>query len=493
MPKRLYELDNPEVDFDDDINEDQAEAENQNNIGNRQNQNNNEIGNRQNQNNNEIGNRQNRNNNRNANQNRNPNEAGNERADRNQAENQNHNREQIEEQLPEIDIVEVPERKLREAEDIWKKRSRFTIENDIEAFQEKMDEERRRRNENNQRQAEQQKAKQNANQQKVKNPKQKEKPPVGDEKKVPKKIVNRYKGTVNAQPEIEETLLDKQQKQVHSLRFLTREVTFGARRGFSSPEFRNIKKHLYILDQYMKQIAGRTSLTKEEMERYELLTRNAYLACKKYMKKKDAQDKALLSKGKKPSVYDQKRRLAIKEVMKSISGMRQKIYEKDFKRMKDELRNECQDKMNDLQEAMDGLAHAGAKHEVIKEALTESVSSTLYYMNRMDSLDKSMKINWLHSYKNVKNQMNIEIEPTQQDLQNIANHELTKKIVDQGMKRIQEGEKLTVDDIQKIQNDYIQRNARKITQQKRRENIQKQNQKQKNQPEIKQPKPASAL
>ncbi len=281
-----------------------------------------------------------------------------------------------------------------------------------------------------------------------------------DEKKEER---NPFKGTVNEQKDIEGTLLDKQQKEVHALRAMTREI------DTKSKEYKLVRRHLQLLDEFMQQIAGRTQLSKEEMEKYELLTMRAYKATEMYEK---AENERLKASGAKPTKKEQQRILGLKEIQRSISKMREDMYEKELKRKKEEMQKKCQEKMQDMQETLDGLHHAGSKNPQLKEVLGGVVVQTLFYMNRMDTLEKTIRIRPGHPYKRTSDRLDRDLRPSKQDLDNVAKQELTQSIVIAGMKAIKAGEEFTIDDIRKLQKKYIRKNAKRMAQEeKRRANI----------------------
>ncbi len=281
-----------------------------------------------------------------------------------------------------------------------------------------------------------------------------------DEKKEER---NPFKGTVNEQKDIEGTLLDKQQKEVHALRAMTREI------DTKSKEYKLVRRHLQLLDEFMQQIAGRTQLSKEEMEKYELLTMRAYKATEMYEK---AENERLKASGAKPTKKEQQRILGLKEIQRSISKMREDMYEKELKRKKEEMQKKCQEKMQDMQETLDGLHHAGSKNPQLKEVLGGAVVQTLFYMNRMDTLEKNIRIRPGHPYKRTSDRLDRDLRPSKQDLDNVAKQELTQSIVTAGMKAIKAGGEFSIDDIRKLQKEYIRKNAKRMAQEeKRRANI----------------------
>ena len=272
-------------------------------------------------------------------------------------------------------------------------------------------------------------------------------------------------------PTREETnFLAEQENKTRMLRFLTREVTFGARRGFSSPEFRKVKQDLYKLDKYLKTLNGRTKLTEEEMRYYEYYTNKVYDSASVYLRKKQAAINARKdAKGNvKISLYEKKRIMAIKRVQQDIFGMRKDMYEPELKKQKDEMQKRCSEKIAEMKETLDSVAHAEAKNENLKPVLKEAVVNTLFYLNRMSTLEKSFRIKPGETLDQTKNRMNRNLEPRPRDKEKIAGHELTESIVEAGMKAIKEGKQFTADDIQRLQNEYIKKNARKIMEQKRR-------------------------
>ena len=278
-----------------------------------------------------------------------------------------------------------------------------------------------------------------------------------------RKRVNPFKGTVKAQDKIEGSLLDKQEKEIHTLRVMTRELKN------SSPEYQVLRKHLFLLDVYMKKIAGRTKLTKEEMERYELLTMRVYKATEIY----ERSEKAKLG-NRKPTQKEKNRLLGIKEIQRSLTEMRGNLYENDLQKKKEDMQKKCREKMQDTQETLDGLYKNGAKNQHMREVLGGAVVRTLFYMNRMDSLEKNIGMKAGQSYRKTEKRMDRELKPTKNDFDNIAKMELTKSIVDAGMKAIKAGDNFSVDDIEKLQKEYIRQNAKRLAQQqKRRRNLQR--------------------
>ena len=274
---------------------------------------------------------------------------------------------------------------------------------------------------------------------------------------------NPYKGTVDAQEMKDGTFLQTQSDRIRTLRYLTREVTFGSRRGFSSREFRKIKQDLFKLDKFMRTVNGRTSLKKAEMEEYERLTMNVRESTEVYLKKKRA---SLMRKagadGKvRITKYQQKRLLAIKELQNEVDALRHDMYDPVVQNQKEELQKKCNEKINDMKETLDGLYQTEAKNQNLKPALEGAVHQTLFYLDRMDSLSKSFRMKPGESFQKTKERLNKDLQPSEQDLQRIAHHDLTKSIVDAGMKAIQQGKPFSLDDIQRLKAEYIRKNARR--------------------------------
>ena len=274
---------------------------------------------------------------------------------------------------------------------------------------------------------------------------------------------NPYKGTVDAQEMKDGTFLQTQSDKIRTLRYLTREVTFGSRRGFSSPEFRKIKQDLYKLDKFMRTVNGRTSLKKEEMEEYERLTMNVRESTDVYLKKKRASlMKRAGADGKvKMTKYEQKRLLAIKELQNEVDTLRHDMFDPAIQNQKEELQKKCNQKINDMKETLDGLYQTGARDQNLKPALEGAVHQTLFYLGRMDSLSKSFRMKPGESFRKTKERLNKDLKPSEQDLRRIAGHDLTKSIVDAGMKEIKKGKTFSVDDVKRLKAEYIKKNARR--------------------------------
>ncbi len=292
-------------------------------------------------------------------------------------------------------------------------------------------------------------------------------------KKKPKKAKKQevsYRGTVNAQEGLDDKFLSEQAGQIRAMRYLTREVTFGARRGFSSPEFRRIKQDLHRLDSFMRTINGRTSLNPEEMAEYERLTLKVHSSTAHYLKKKKADiEKRKGADGKvKISAYEKKRIMAIRDIQQEIGKLRADMYEKDLQKHKESMQKTCTDKINDLKDTLNDIYVAGAKNDAMKPVLEESVTRTLFYLNRMDSLNNTFRMKPGMTFKKAKESMNRNLEPTKQELELIAKHQLTTDIVNAGMKAVKEGKEFSTDDIARLQKQYIQKNARTLAEQRRR-------------------------
>ena len=257
--------------------------------------------------------------------------------------------------------------------------------------------------------------------------------------------------------------MSKQWKEVRALRSMTRVI------DKKSKEYKAVRKHLRALDDYLKMLRGRTQLTKEEMEKYELLTMRALKASDNYEK---AERERLKKSGKKPTRQEEQRLRGIKEIRRSVTQLRSEMYENELKRRKEEMEKKCQEKLQDMQETLDGLHHAGSKNPQLKEVLGGVVVQTLFYMNRMDTLEKTIRIRPGHPYKRTSDRLDRDLRPSKQDLDNVAKQELTQSIVTAGMKAIKAGEEFTIDDIRKLQKKYIRKNAKRMAQEeKRRANI----------------------
>ena len=282
-------------------------------------------------------------------------------------------------------------------------------------------------------------------------------------------LKNPYLGTVNAQGEINESLLDKQRKEVHSLRAMMYYVTDGEKR----PEFTLVKKQLYNLESFLARTAGRKKLNKKEMETYELLTMKAYKATAFYDKAMEKEEEALRAKGGSFTKKDIKRLNAMDRIRESVSQMRSNMYEKEMQRKKEAMQKKCEEKVQNMKETLDGLNHARYKDSQLREILTGAVVRTIFFMNRMDSLEKSIRLHPGESVKKSTKRMNRDLRPTRQDMDRTAKMELTQSIVDAGMKEIKAGNTFSTDDIVRLQKMYIQKNAARLAaNRKRRKNLQ---------------------
>ena len=274
---------------------------------------------------------------------------------------------------------------------------------------------------------------------------------------------------MNGQVEINETLLEKQQKEVHSLRAMLKIVTEGEKR----PEFTLVKKQLYNLDAFLRKTAGRKKLNRKEMETYELLTMKAYKATAFYDKVMEKEEAALKSRGGQLSKKDIKRLNAMDKIRESVQQMRGNMYEQEMQRKKEAMRKKCEEKMQSMKDTLDGLNHARYKDNQLKEILTGAVVRTLFYMNRMDSVEKSIRLLPGESVKRSTKRLNRDLRPSKQDMDRTAKMELTQSIVDEGMKEIKAGKEFSTDDIARLQRTYIRKNAARLAaERKRRRNLQ---------------------
>ena len=274
---------------------------------------------------------------------------------------------------------------------------------------------------------------------------------------------NPYKDEVTALKDIQDTTMSKQWKEVRALRAMTRVI------DKKSKEYKVVRKHLRALDDYLKMLRGRTQLTKEEMEKYELLTMRALKASDNYEK---AERERLKKSGKKPTRQEEQRLRGIKEIRRSVTQLRSEMYENELKRRKEEMEKKCQEKLQDMQETLDGLHKTGAKSLKLREQLGGAVTRTLFYMNRMDSLASSFHMKEGEAYPHTMKRLNRDLKPTKKDFQNVAKHELTKSIVDAGMKAIKDGDAFTTEDVKRLQKEYLRKHARRLMQErKRREQI----------------------
>ena len=292
-----------------------------------------------------------------------------------------------------------------------------------------------------------------------------------------RKFKNPFKGTVNAQNDIDGELLDKQRKNVRSLRAMMKVVTDGEKR----PEFLALKKQLLTLEVFLLKNAGRKKLSKKEMEVYELLTMRVHKATERYDEAMAREEAALKQNGKKLSKKDIKRLNAMERIRQNISQMRSDMYDKDMVRKKEEMQKQCEEKLQNMKETLDGLNYARYKDDQLKEILTGAVSRTLFFMNRMTSLEKNIQLKPGESMKKNTRRLDRDIRPSRQDLDNTARMELTKSIVDEGMKTIKAGKTFSTDDIERLQKQYIRNRARRLAEERRRNNQNPQNQNLQNQ------------
>ncbi len=249
---------------------------------------------------------------------------------------------------------------------------------------------------------------------------------------------------------------------VNRLKHLVRKMNQGVvgQYGKSSTSYRKVAKDLNALDEFMKEIDGRTKLTAEEMETYDKLSLNVYKSSKEYLEKKARENTVEADEDgidvtvgteevhmSPKNEYERTRIRTIEKIQNDIQTMRQEMFANQIAEKKDEMsKGFAQGKMDEELAREQMVGKSGAE---LKSSMEESIAKSLFYDNRIKSLEKAndFTLKAGETFVGAMNRLDKSTVPSEDDISNILENDSTKKIVEAGMKKQAEGSALKSSDI----------------------------------------------
>ncbi|MCR5586663.1 MAG: hypothetical protein K6F77_03935, partial [Lachnospiraceae bacterium] len=296
----------------------------------------------------------------------------------------------------------------------------------------------------------------------IKEPKFEEPKAKADKDKKPSAEERGYK--VNY---MDNTISKKYAKETNRLKHLILKMTNNRSYGRSSKNYRKMLKNLKDLDEFMKEINGRTRLTADEMEKYDKLTLKVYNSSKEYLIGKSEQHKEEMGKKKGEEKraldfgtytfspngeYEEHRIQAAEEVNRSVEQMRKGMFEAQRQEKLGEIRAACVDGLAQEEADRQQLANFNLDNDSLKASLETSVTNTIFYKQRIKQIDedKAFQFNPGETYNTALMKMEKGDDPTKYDLKETRDHEVTQKMVQEGMDLYKEKKPLTNDDMDAI-------------------------------------------
>ena len=223
----------------------------------------------------------------------------------------------------------------------------------------------------------------------------------------------------------------------------------------SSPEFKRMQKAVERFDKYMKQIKGRTTLTAEEMEKYDKYSHDVYKASDDYYKKKESEMKLDDNGNKVPkSKYEQSRMSAAAEIRDSVSKMRHEMFDKQIKAKVDEMNARCEQQLANLENSREKIAAEGIKDaEKLQPRIENNISHTIFYANRMAQLEKKGDLTMKEgeSFSSAINRLNASTIPQKGEIDSIKDNRIGSSIIESGIQSAMKGKGLKNEDIKRQQ------------------------------------------
>jgi hypothetical protein len=287
--------------------------------------------------------------------------------------------------------------------------------------------------------------------------------------------------------EIKDGVTSSQKKKINGLKHLTWDIDKKFR---SSPEFRKVKKSLVEFDEFMKSISGRTRLTSAEMEMYDKLSLKCYKATNDYLEKKigdssvDVLDKdeerlTIDVNGEKLLPKNEHERVRIsqaKEIKNSIDEMRKEMFKAQLDFKIKEMDKKCEDALKQEEKNRGDLLTNQMSDEELKTAMTESVSKTLFYANRMDNLKKhgGLDIKAGEKFTDAYKRLDNSLTPKPEDMAKNMKDPNFMKIVDAGVAAVKSGKAFTAGNIKDMfKQAAIEESNKKLEEKRRLENTKK--------------------
>jgi hypothetical protein len=259
-------------------------------------------------------------------------------------------------------------------------------------------------------------------------------------------------------------MVTDQAGKVNRLKHLTRKMTLGVvgPYGQSSSSYRKIAKDLNALDQFMKEIDGRTNLTAEEMETYDKLSLNVYRSSKEYLLGKamantvEADEEGIDVMVGTDEVhmspkneYERTRIRTIEKIQNDIQAMREEMFANQIAAKKDEMNKSFDQGKMEEELAREQMVGKDANAE-LKSSMEQSVAKTLFYDNRIKSLENSndFTVKPGETFVGAMNRLDKSVTPTEDDINNILETDQAQKIVEAGLAKQKEGKGITTAEIQ---------------------------------------------
>ncbi|MCR4686963.1 MAG: hypothetical protein K5659_05290 [Lachnospiraceae bacterium] len=298
--------------------------------------------------------------------------------------------------------------------------------------------------------------------------------------------------------EIKDGVTSSQKKKINGLKHLTWDIDKKFR---SSPQFKKVKNSLGEFDEFMKSISGRTRLTSAEMEMYDKLSLKCYNATNEYLEKKigdssvDVLDKdeerlTIDVNGERLMPKSEHERIRIsqaKEIKNSIDEMRKEMFKAQLDFKIKEMDKKCEDALKQEEKNRGDLLTNKMSDEELKTAMTESVSKTLFYANRMDNLKKhgGFDIKAGEKFTDAYKRLDNSLTPKPEDMAKNMKDPNFMKIVDAGVAAVKSGKAFTAGNINDMfKQAAIEESNKKLEEKRRLENAKKPEEIHKNNPEM---------
>ena len=248
--------------------------------------------------------------------------------------------------------------------------------------------------------------------------------------------------------EVDPDIIGKQADDVYRLKHGLRYSTDMRK---SSNEFKRMQKDLNKLDEFMKEIKGRTNLSKDEIEMYDKLSLKAYNSSRDYLEMKDKQKEMRDEAGKKTekSAYEEARIQQGIDVNESIRDLRAQMFKTQTEAKMEEMRKQCEAAIKQEQEAMNKLVGMNIDDKDKQAELEQCVGRTLFFQNRMQDLERQGEFNLKpgESFSSAMNRLDNSIVPSKADIDATIKNPLVKDVVNNTMSQLAEGKEVTPENI----------------------------------------------
>lgn len=276
--------------------------------------------------------------------------------------------------------------------------------------------------------------------------------------------------------DIDENLLDEVAEEAREVKYFSKKLKAEAHFG-SSKKFKTVLNSINELDQFMKEIGGRTRLTPDEVAMFDAISFTATLSCQNYKKAKNEEVKKRKKiKGQDGELKDdikdsEKIRLKGTDDMENrIQQMREKVFESTVNKKVEQIQAKVEEEKEKLNAARNNLANQPFSEDA-RSKLEDNIARTLFYNNRLEDLGKQERVKVMKGESLNKGLARLErdFEPTTSNLGSVKKTDLCKSLVDTAMEKLKKGEVLTEEEIMGAQESYIKAEAEKIRRQKLRQ------------------------